>query len=102
MRALKSQAAPESAELVKLERCASTFLKYYVRLHCAVYADLLHEIKDTKVPPKPEPKEGEEPEEEDEEIKEKRKRNAQAKDQLAVIQASLFSNFILLSQRYAE
>ena len=79
LRALKNEQS-DNADMVRLEKNASTFIQCYVRQHCSVYADLLFEIKETEVPPKKEKKEGEEEEEEDDETKEKRKRNAESKE----------------------
>ena len=88
LRALRQEADPSSnADLVSLEKYASTFIQCYIRQHCSVYASLLFEIKETEVAPKKETKEGEDEEEEDDETKEKRKRNAESKEWLSVIQS---------------
>ena len=76
---------------------ASAFFKCYLRQHCSVFADLHHEIQETKTPPKEEPKKGEEVKEEDQETQEKRKRHEKSLAQLAIVGKPLFDSFGLLS-----
>ena len=76
---------------------ASAFFKCYVRQHCSVFADLHHEIQETKLPPKEEPKQGEEVKEEDQETQEKRERHVKSLAQLAIVGEPLFDSFSLLS-----
>lgn len=102
LRALRQEEKPVDEKTVRLENCASAFLKCYLRQYCSVYADLLFELKETEVEPKKVPKDGEEPEEEDDDMKEKRKKNDAVKEQFSVIQPQLFHTWILLCQKFSE